>query len=89
MICFSRYPDGRLTAAATYAHEILHVFGAGDLYFPYDGDGKRKAEARRLFPNDVMFRVDYKLDRLNVGPFTAYRIGWTQSLDPKLRVFED
>lgn len=89
MVCFSQYPDTRPTAAATYAHEILHLFGAGDLYFPYDQDEDRKQIAKRLFPNDVMFRVDYNLSRLNVGPFTAYRIGWRQSLDPEHRQFED
>ena len=68
MICFSSYPDGRQTAAATYAHEILHLFGAGDLYFPYDRDDARKDRAARLFPNDVMYRVDYDLNRLDVGP---------------------
>lgn len=89
MVCFSQYPDTRPTAAATYAHEILHLFGAGDLYFPYDKSESRKDIAKRLFPNDVMFRVDYNLDRLNVGPFTAYRIGWRDTLDPQHRQFED
>ncbi len=89
MICFSAYPDGRETSSATYAHEVLHLFGAGDLYFPYDNDGRRKSHAARLFPNDVMYRVDYNIDSLNVGPFTAYRVGWTDSLDPKYSGFED
>lgn len=89
MICFSEYPDMRPTAAATYAHEILHLFGAGDLYFPYDRDGSRKDIAQRLFPNDIMYRVDYDISRLYVGPFTAYRVGWRDELDPDHRVFED
>ena len=42
MICFADYPDGRATAAATYAHELLHLFGAGDLYFPYDSTPDRE-----------------------------------------------
>lgn len=89
MVCFTAYPDGRETSSATYAHEILHLFGAGDLYFPYDKDSRRKDHAQRLFPNDVMFRVDYDMTRLNVGPFTAYRIGWTNRLDPRYSSFED
>jgi hypothetical protein len=89
MICFSEYPDMRPTAAATYAHEILHLFGAGDLYFPYDQDASRKDIAQRLFPNDIMYRVDYDISRLYVGPFTAYRVGWRDELDPDHRVFED
>lgn len=89
MICFSFYPDMRPTAAATYAHEILHLFGAGDLYFPYDSDASRKDVARRMFPHDIMYRVDYDITRLYVGPFTAYRVGWRNQLDPEHRVFED
>ena len=89
MVCFATYPDARPTSAATYAHEILHLFGAGDLYFPYDQDDYRKQVAKRFFPNDVMFRVDYNLDRLNVGPFTAYRVGWRDELDEAHKMFED
>jgi hypothetical protein len=89
MVCFTRYPDGRETAAATYAHEILHLYGAGDLYFPYDLSPKRKNLAGRHFPNDVMYRVDYDIGRLDVGPFTAFRIGWTNKLAQKFRAFED
>lgn len=89
MICFTRYPDGRPTAAATYAHEILHLFGAGDLYFPYDSAQQRKEKARQLFPDDVMRRVDYDMSRLNIGPFTAFRVGWLSELKPQYRGFED
>ncbi|MCA9265467.1 MAG: hypothetical protein KDA60_16520 [Planctomycetales bacterium] len=89
MVCFSQYPDTRPTSAATYAHEVFHLFGAGDLYFPYDEDDARKSVAQRMFPDDIMFRVDYDINRLYVGPFTAYRVGWTNSLSPEHRVFED
>ena len=89
MVCFTRYPDGRATAAATYSHEILHLFGAGDLYFPYDEGRQRKDQARRLFPDDVMRRVDYDISRLVVGPFTAFRVGWLDELKPEYRAFED
>ena len=89
MICFTRYPDRRETATATYAHEVLHLFGAGDLYFPYDRVDRRKDEAKRIFPNDIMLRVDYDMSRLTVGPFTAYRVGWTDRLRPAFHLFED
>jgi hypothetical protein len=89
IVCFARYPDGSPTCAASYAHEILHAFGAGELYFPFDHTDERAKEARRLFPNDVMCRVDRNLAALNIGPFTAYRIGWTDDLDESLGAFED
>jgi hypothetical protein len=89
IVCFDRYPDGSPTCAASYAHEILHVFGAGELYFPYDRTDERRHRAARLFPNDIMYRVDRNIAALEIGAFTAYRIGWTDALDPSLRAFED
>lgn len=89
IVCFLRYPDQKPICAASYAHEILHAFGAGELYFPFDRTDERAKRARRLFPNDIMFRVDRNLDALNIGPWTAYRIGWTDHLDADLRALED
>ena len=89
IVCFARYPDGTPTCAASYAHEILHNFGAGELYFPFDRTDTRAKRARQLFPNDVMSRVDRDIAKVHVGPFTAYRVGWTDRLDPDLRGFED
>jgi len=87
-VCFTQYPDGRSTAAATYAHESLHVFGARDLYFPYDADDSRQQLAERLFPDDIMFRVDYDIAKLNIGAFTAYCIGWLDELPESLAALE-
>ena len=89
IICYTRYPDGRPTAAASYAHEILHNFGAGELYFPFDRNEGRKNIARRLFPDDIMFRVDYDMARLTIGSYTAYRIGWLDDLEAEHTVFQD
>ena len=89
LVMFSRYTDGRPTCAASYAHEILHAFGAGELYFPFDRFSTRKNLARKYFPNDIMLRVAYKIDSLAIGPYTAYRIGWLDRLDAKYKRFED
>jgi len=89
VVMFTRYRDGRATCAASYAHEILHAFGAGELYFPFDTSPERKNRARGHFPNDVMFRVDYRIDRLTIGDYTAYRVGWMDKLDQKYKVFQD
>lgn len=88
-VIFSRYRDSRPTAAATIAHEILHCFGAGELYFPFDRTPDRKRLARKLFPNDVMYRVEYDIFSLEIGAWTAYRIGWIGELDAKYKAFED
>jgi hypothetical protein len=88
-VCFTRYPDRRPTVCASYAHEILHCFGAGELYFPYDRTPRRKQRAGKLFPDDIMYRVDKDIAKQNVGDFTAYRIGWRDTLDRSQKEFED
>ena len=89
VVCFTRYANHRPTCAASYAHEVLHSFGAGELYFPFDRTDDRRKRAAHLFPNDIMRRVDRNLASLRIDAFTAYRIGWTDDLEPDLRAFED
>ena len=89
VVMFYKYENEVPTYAASYAHEILHSFGAGELYFPYDSSEERREIAKRYFPNDVMFRVDYKINNLTIGEYTAYRIGWLQVLNQNYQVFED
>lgn len=80
--------DGSDTSLpATIAHEMLHPFGADDLYFPYDTDTARAELAKEYFPDDIMLRIDPLLSTLTIGAYTAYKIGWTDSLDPKYEVF--
>ena len=47
VVCFTRFDNQWPTPAATYAHEILHGFGAGELYFPFDETDTRERLARR------------------------------------------
>jgi len=89
VVCFSRLDNQWPTPAATYAHEIMHGFGAGELYFPFDETNARERLASRIFEDDVMFRVDYQLERLEIGAYTAYRVGWRDELEQQYRVFED
>ncbi|MCE5279845.1 MAG: hypothetical protein ABFD92_03475 [Planctomycetaceae bacterium] len=88
-VMFDRYPSKEPTAAASYAHEILHLFGAGELYFPFDQDDVRKKAAAKLWPTDIMRMVGYEIKKLTLGEFTAYRIGWMETLKPEHRTFED
>lgn len=89
VVLFTRYPDTRPTAAATYAHEMMHLFGALDLYYPTDTDDSRRELAQRIFPDDIMLRVEYNLANLTVNDFTAYRVGWLDGLREAFHVFEN
>jgi hypothetical protein len=88
-VMFSQYEDGSSTLAASYVHEILHTFGAGELYFPFDDSQDRVKLAREYFPDDVMLRVDYDLGCLTIGEYTAFRVGWIGSLNEEFKIFND
>jgi len=89
VVCFTSYPHGEATAAASIAHEVLHGFGAGELYYPYDANDKRRKQAEKLFPDDIMRRVEYDISSLSIGPYTAYRIGWLDRIEDEHKVFDD
>lgn len=67
------------------SHCILNLFGAADLYeTPYRKNEKNIKHAEQEFPNDIMLEpYAKKLNDLEIGNFTKYLIGWTDSLDKK------
>ena len=65
------------------AHNILHLYGAADLYkTPFRRNDKKIKEALQLFPEDIMQDPDANdIWSLEIGEFTKYLIGWTDDLD--------
>lgn len=61
---------------AGFVHEILHLFGAEDLYQP---EARRRA-AQRRFPNDVMLQSHRPLSEIEISEYTAYAIGWSDEV---------
>ena len=80
-VIYENYDDGRTMAASAIAHEILHCFGAWDLYANFAQSPEVEAHAKRLFPNSIMLRADYNINKLSVDPLTAWLIGWND--DPE------
>ena len=78
---------------STCAHEILHLFGAEDLYNGltyHEIGGEVVAYVRRTFPGDIMLD-DRSIDRPDSIPFeisrlTAYNLGWLDDV-PELELF--
>jgi hypothetical protein len=66
-------------------HNILHLYGASDLYRTAFRKSQRKIKlAAEFFPNDIMQEPYAKnLNELEIGDFTRYLIGWTNDLDPR------
>ena len=60
------------------AHELLHLYGASDLY-QVDKFTKEQAKlASKLYPRDIMSTHE-DLKKVKINPFTAFKIGWHQS----------
>ncbi len=63
-----------------YRHELLHVFGAKDYYYPEE----TKKAAEKYFPDSIM-NVTEKSPV--VDPLTAFLVGWTDTLPPSALQF--
>lgn len=74
IFCDAKMHDNYLT------HEVLHLFGAIDLY-DYHGEGVERV-ARKYFKNSDMRTVSHQVDDL-----TAYLVGWTNTLSQKAQAF--
>ncbi len=82
-------PDGvpfTRDGSPTYIHELLHLFGAIDLY---DLDKERLILAEKYFPHDIMLGNEAftKGEWKDLSVLNAYLIGWIDSLDEKYQVF--
>lgn len=83
------YTDGEDESPATYAHEILHLFGAPDLYEgssdPYV-DAALSAYVEQTYPDDIMLSTyeddgssRYDAVTKEISPLTAYCLGLADS----------
>ncbi len=71
------------------AHNILHLFGAADLFkTPYRRHEKKIERLKQLYPNDIMQDMYAKsLNNIEIGDYTQYLIGWRDNLDPDLKPY--
>lgn len=61
-----------------YVHEILHIFGAKDLYSLTE---KNELLMENCFPNDIMRTIPSDIELAFASPFTAFCVGWTEGLE--------
>ncbi len=76
------------TCCSTIAHEILHLFGAEDFYDPYGEMPEREKLAEQLYPDDIMLTLVNNVNDAKIGSYTAYSIGWTDTLPAECNVDE-
>jgi hypothetical protein len=80
-ILFSKYTKTDTTRyAGAYVHELLHLFGAEDLY----RSKYRKAHAH-LYPDDIMYTVRESIYSTKISNITAYSLGWHNNLPEILK----
>ncbi|MEM1328083.1 MAG: hypothetical protein AAGI23_19150 [Bacteroidota bacterium] len=87
-VVYCRKSYGLSTNHLVMAHEILHQFGAWDLYAEYKTQTPKRAQrARELYPFSVMANTCLHPDSLNVDELTAWRVGWHNNAKPEYMDF--
>lgn len=81
---------------AVYAHEVMHMFGAVDLYQAMPDDGVTDSLVSYVedeYPMELMYTTytadgGYEYDNISsiISPITAYCVGWIDDCD-ELRMF--
>lgn len=66
--------DQNTHMAATVAHEILHLYGAEDIY-----EDTYKETAKQLCPDDIMLLDYLNIEQMKVSKYTAYSMGWSKT----------
>lgn len=73
---------------AVYAHEILHLFGAHDLYEDAEYTEEVCEYVKKAYPDEIMYTVKDEKGRLNnseiqneLSPVTAYHLGWVNYIE--------
>lgn len=89
LVMFIRNDKGTEETAAVYAHEILHVFGAHDLY---KGEEYSRAVTDYIaanYPDEIMRSVDGegKISE-QISRITAYHLGWIDEI-PEIESFPE
>ncbi len=85
VLFYSLPEDGEYFACpAVYMHELLHLFGAADLYSGTVSD-KGAALAKLYFEHDIMLYEPTDITDCYIGDLTAKLLGWTEGLSPQLK----
>ena len=75
-VLYHQYYGGLGLYEATIAHEILHLFGAWDLYETFQQTRENDELAKKMFPDTIMRRITLNINDLYVDEVTAWLVGW-------------
>ncbi|KAA3637962.1 MAG: hypothetical protein DWQ02_05860 [Bacteroidetes bacterium] len=86
-IVYYQRRSGTPTDKYVMAHEILHLFGAWDLYYGKRQTKATAAKAKELFPKSIMIGHYSPRSSMEVDELTAWLIGWTEKHHPEYSQF--
>jgi hypothetical protein len=87
-VLYEKQWNGVELAPAQIAHEILHLFGAWDLYETPHQTKLNETVAKETFPDSVMGRVAHDISSLKIDPLTAWLIGWNDKPEPWFKLLK-
>lgn len=73
--------------AGCIIHEILHLFGAVDLYHTCDQSEANDQKMEKMYPKEVMHRPYNPLKELQMSPLTAWLVGLTDKQEDWFKDF--
>jgi len=77
-VLYEKYWSSRPLATGSIAHELLHTFGAWDFYHNYEQSLEQESKAKKMFPNSIMLKIEYDINKSNVDELTAWLVGWNR-----------
>ena len=86
-IIYCKSSIGMVTDYLVISHEILHQFGAWDLYQGRSQTLKNAKRLKELFPNSIMIDVFRRRREKEVDDLTAWRVGWHYDMDDEYMDF--
>lgn len=86
-VVYECYENGTPHGAFGIAHEVLHCFGAEDLYETFRKPKIVEQEAKKRYSNDIMHRFDYDINNLKIDEFTAWCVGLTDTWKDEFEIF--
>lgn len=78
-VLYEKYNTNGKLSSSSIAHEILHVYGAWDLYKTFEQSESNEQRAKKLFPNSIMLKTSYNINELSIDSLSAWLIGWNQN----------
>ncbi len=72
--------SGHPTGSQVIAHEMMHMFGAWDMY---GGQVSPEADqwAHQYYPNEIMYQITSPLSKLQISPLSAWLTGLSDIYD--------